>query len=442
MSPLAALAFFAVTLTYDQARARLAEVSDALAGAKSNVESKSALAAATHHLRQPEVSIDVREQRFEKTLDLPLGSLAPVAAQFGIHGPLRFRLADWRVRPELSVSLPLYTGGQIGAVQAAATFVTQQAEAERETTAQSLDVQLVNAYFGQQLSARALAVREEVLAGLDHHVKDALALEREGFATKAQRLQAQVARDQAARELEKAKNDYSTASSHLANLLHSDSQVITSTPLFIDGGNLESVEAFQRVALASHPQVGRLRAGIEQAKQGVRIAQAALKPQAFAFGAYDLYRSDAAPGDADWAFGAGLRYAILSSNGRRERIASAKDQQESIEASLRELESQLRIGVIRAYDDLETAQRQYALLESSTENAEENLRLQTVSFHEGFGTSLDVIDAQLALAQTRIERAHAAWQFDVALIRLLEVSGQTGRFAEYISRADGVLDHE
>ena len=442
MNPLLTLALFTVTFTYDEARVRLAEVSDALAAAESNVESKVALAAATRHLRRPELSIDLREQRFQKTLDLPLGSLAPVAEQFGLEDPLRFRVAEWRLRPTLSASLPLYTGGQIGAVQTAANFATEQAQAERDSTAQSLDVQLVNAYFGQQLAARALAVREEVLAGLEHHVKDAVALEREGFATKAQRLQAEVARDQAARELAKARSDYSTARAHLANLLHSESEIVTATPLFIAGRNVESMETFQRIALDTHPQVARLRATIAQAKQGVRIAESALKPQAFAFGVYDLYRSDAAPGDADWAFGAGVRYAVLSSNGRRERVAAAQNQQETSEAGLRDLESQLRIAVIRTYDDLQTARQQYALLASSLENAEENVRLQTLSFREGFGTSLDVIDAQLGLAQTRIERARAAWQFDVALIRLLEVSGQTGRFAEYINRADGVLDHE
>ena len=432
----------AASLTYDQARTQLVAVSDAAAAANANVDSKLALARATRHLRSPDLSIDVREQRFQKTLELPLGSLAPVAHQFGIPDPLRFEIADWRLRPMLTASLPLYTGGQIGAAQAAARSEADQAKAGRDSVLQSLEVQLVEAYFGQQLAARAFAVRTEALAALQHHLEHTVALTREGFATQAQQLQTQVARDQAERELHQARDDYDTASANLANLLHSDTPIDTATPLFVMGAGIDPVQTFQRAALDSHPRLIQLRASAAEAKQGIRIAEAALKPLVFAFGAYDLRRSDAAPGDADWAFGAGLRYAIVSSNGRSERVAAAVAQQEAAAASVRELESQLRIAVTRAYNDVRTAQQQYALLRSSIENAKENVRLQTLSFGEGFGTSLDVIDAQLSLAGARIERARAAWQFDVALIRLLDVSGQTGRFGAYVSRADGVLDHE
>jgi hypothetical protein len=39
-----------------------------------------------------------------------------------------------------------------------------------------------------------------------------------------------------------------------------------------------------------------------------------------------------------------------------------------------------------------------------------------------------------------VERAQAAYQFDVALAQLLEVSGQLQRFDDYRQRADKVLE--
>ena len=74
-------------LSLDEAWTRLAGVSDALSGAEANVRGKKDLSAATRHLRWPEVTVDVREQAFRKTLELPLGSLAPVAAEFGLTDP-------------------------------------------------------------------------------------------------------------------------------------------------------------------------------------------------------------------------------------------------------------------------------------------------------------------------------------------------------------------
>ena len=66
--------------------------------------------------------------------------------------------------------------------------------------------------------------------------------------------------------------------------------------------------------------------------------------------------------------------------------------------------------------------------------------MQELSFREGQATSLDVIDARLALGGARVERAQAAYQFDVALAQLLEVSGQMERFDDYRRRADKVLE--
>ena len=98
------------------------------------------------------------------------------------------------------------------------------------------------------------------------------------------------------------------------------------------------------------------------------------------------------------------------------------------------------MGVVQAWQSMETARQQYLLLGSSITQAEENLRLQELSFREGQSTSLDVIDARLSLGAARVERAQAAYEYDVDLAKLLEVSGQSGRFGEYIKNADEVVN--
>ena len=427
-------------LSLDEAWTRLVGVSDALSGADANVRNKKELSAATRHLRWPEVTVDVRQQAFRKTLELPLGSLAPVAAEFGLSDPLRFVEEERRFRPLVHAMVPIYTGGQIPAVQGAASASVRQAEAELRTTSQSLIVQLVQAYFGQQLAERALTVRTDVRDGLQKHVEDAEALEREGFATKAQRLQALVARDRAEREYQRALYDLDTARALLANLLRSDQHVVTTTNLFVITTPLATVQEFQRLALSDHPQIARLRAVGDQSRQGVRLQKAAQRPQIFMFGQHDLHRKDASLTDPDWAVGIGLRYTLLSNNGRRERVRAAREAVAQADAGLREVQTQLEIGVTRAYNNLETTRSVYQLLESAIADAEENLRLQELSFREGQATSLDVIDARLALGQAQIERANAAFQFARTLAQLLEASGQTDKFTEYVRRADKVLE--
>ncbi len=427
------------TLSFEQARATLERTSDALAAADANVRGKTDLAAATRSLRLPEVSLDVREMQFQKSLSLPLGSLTPVAGAFGIASPLQFRERDWRLRPILSAVLPLYSGGQIPAAQAAAAAAVRQGSAERDLESQSQVLQLVQLYFGQQLARQALEVRRDVRDGLQRHVQQTDKLARAGFATTVQRLQAAVASDKAERDYQHARNDLDTISASLANLLRSERPIATTTPLFVISTSPGALETFRQAALLRNPQIRRLQALGDQASAGVKVQQAKLKPQLYAFGQYDLHRQDALITDSDWAFGIGLRYTFLSGSNRPRQIAAAREQQSQAEAGVREARNQITIGVNKAYNDLQSARQQYLLLDSSIALARESLRLQELSFREGQATSLDVIDARLQLGGARVERAQAAYGYDVALARLLEISGRLDDYQDYFRQADKVL---
>src|SRR5690606_34829959 len=178
-----------VELTFEQAHARLEQVSDALAAADANLRGKQDLADASRRMRLPELSLEARYMEFQKTLELPPGSLAPVAEAFGIDSPLRFRQRDWRMRPMVTAVLPLYTGG------GAAARAGGEADAERAQQGRRLVSELVEAYFGLRLAGQVVAVRREIRDGMERHLAHTALLEREGFATRAQRLQATVARD-------------------------------------------------------------------------------------------------------------------------------------------------------------------------------------------------------------------------------------------------------
>ena len=47
-------------------------------------------------------------------------------------------------------------------------------------------------------------------------------------------------------------------------------------------------------------------------------------------------------------------------------------------------------------------------------------------------TQSDVVDAVLNLSRARLERVEMAYEFDVALARLLEASGMSGVFSQYL----------
>ena len=86
--------------------------------------------------------------------------------------------------------------------------------------------------------------------------------------------------------------------------------------------------------------------------------------------------------------------------------------------------------------ELEQARKRYPQLESSIALAQENVKLREKGFREGLSTSLDLVDARLALARAEIDRAQTARDYVVALAELLAASGQSERFPEFAARAD------
>ena len=51
-----------------------------------------------------------------------------------------------------------------------------------------------------------------------------------------------------------------------------------------------------------------------------------------------------------------------------------------------------------------------------------------------------MIDARLALGGAKVEQAQAAYEFDMALARLLETGGQLDRFDDWRRKATKVLE--
>lgn len=426
-------------LDYGAAQERLLHRSDAIEASAANIRSKEAQEGATRTLGRPDIDIEAQLLEYQKTLYLPLGSLAPVAEAFGIPEPLKFRQERTSTRPIVTATLPIYAGGQISGTQAGARAQVAQAKADRDIAIDDALVQLVQAYYGQQLAERALGIRRDVLDGLERHVADAVKLEQARFISRAQRLQAEVARDDAARDYAQAISDLATANAALAGILRAPAGVRPISPLGVDSRPLAPLATFKAAALDTHPQLARLRALEDQAEAGVKIQQSKLRPTIYGFGQYNFDRRNSLLMDPDWSIGVGLKYKLISGAGRQQQVEAARATVEQADAGLREARTQLDIGVTKAWNDVEAARKRFLLLDSALVSADENVRLQTLSYREQQATSLDVVDAQLGRGRARIQRAQAANDYVQALARLLSMSGQVDRMPEYLSRADKVI---
>ncbi|MDR2674194.1 MAG: TolC family protein [Opitutaceae bacterium] len=438
--PAAEARFGGGEMTFEQARDQLVRASHALRAAEARHAGRRAAADSLKGLDTPSVSLDAEYVYWEKTLrdgqvkidhasmnGMPL----PVA---GMSYEVNMRQSTFR--PVVTGMWQLYGGGKIRASQRAAAAIADQAGAQVEATREALLLDLVKLYFGQRLAGRVLGLRGELLQVMEKHLADARKLEHGGMITKAQRLQAQVACDAARRGHDSARHELESARIALAGLLRSDEAVAPVTPLFVLAGAVADRAGIAGAAQARNPRIAAAQSVRRAAQQEVKAARAGWLPSVALVGRYNLHPSGNTPLDQDWLAAVAVRWALFDKIDRRHSYTAARQAVIEADNTVEAVRALVDTGTRQACDAVENALRQYLLLESNLESARENLRVQEIAFREGQNTSTDVTSASVALTNVLVERAAAAYRFDVELASLLHAGGRMDQFTTYMNRAD------
>ncbi len=429
-------------LTIEAALEQLRSTNPALDASRLEIERRVEERQAARSLFGPQLEVTGRYTFIDQPIVIDLDpirqamlALHPTVPAAAIPSFVQRVQEDRFLRGQLTAIWPVYAGGRILAAQQAAGAGLAEAEATARHTANSLFSDLVQRFYGAQLARVIRTMRTEALAGLEAHLRQAGLLEKEGQIARAERLHAQVARDEAWRELRRAEAQVAIAEAALTGLCGGGEPVTPASPLFLAAEPLESLPHFLAVAEARHPALEIMAARRAQAAAGVAGEQGRLRPEVYLFGAHELNRGDTTLLDPAWAAGVGVRLVLFDRTDRTHRLAAARLLERRVGRLTEDLRQNLRTLVEKSYREAALAQEQYASLDSTQELARENLRVRETSFREGLGTSLEVVDARLALLRAETARAVAARDFAVALAALLEASGQPERFLAYAAGA-------
>lgn len=386
--------------------------------------------------RLPAVELDGRVTR----LNAPLG--------FELDPVRRFILAidpDWPpalLPPDIAfqqrqfgnlsaqATWPIYTGGRIRAGIDAAEAAEAAGGAVLERTGGELRLELVRRYFGQQLAEQALAVRVATRDGLHRHRENALKLEREGQIARAERLRAEVALAEAERDLEEGRRDLDMAGAALAALLASDDPVRALTPLPALPA-LPPLAQVQQRAREHNPGLREARLQQRRAEAGARAARGELGPTVALFGKRELYTRDLTLLEPDWAVGVAVSLPLFDGGQRRSRRAAADALVDEVGARIEAGERDIALLARQRHQSLANAISRIESFRGTRALAEESLRAQRRAFEEGLGSSLDVVDAELALSRVELGMLAARYEGLLALAGLYEVAGESARIAGF-----------
>ena len=428
-------------LSFDQAWQQLEARNQTLAAAFAAEQRAAAQADEARGHYWPEVIVDARATYMDAPLAVDLDPVRRVLAALAPQLPDNLLPRSYQLQKRqfsnlaVSATWPVYTGGRVSAGVDAAQAGHVAAGAQRQASLDALRLELVRRYFGQRLAQHALQVHQATAASLRAHHADALALQREGQSARAETLRAGVALAEAERDVETARLDLQLTRAGLATLLAADAPVETVTSLpGLD--QVPPLAQMQQRAVAENPQLLAARAQHQRAQAGRRAARGERKPTVALFATRELYTNDLTLLDPDWAVGIAMTWPLFDGGRRSSAVAAALAQTDEVGARLAAAERDIRLLVEQGYQQLATARARIASLRATDELARESLRAQQLAFGEGFSTSRDVVDAQLALSRVQLGLLAARYEGVLALAAVHQASGNGMALRSMISAAD------
>ena len=329
------------------------------------------------------------------------------------------------------VVMPIFAGGKIWTANRAAKIEEERTRQQSRQVHGALIVEIVERYFGVALARRGVAIREEAIAVVAQHLHDVAILEREGMAVESERLYAEYRLAEAERDLHRARLQLETARKALQTSLGTTEVVEPSTPMFLLS-KIEPLDYFVAMAELHNPQLGEVNRLRELARMNLRLHRADYFPEIAAMGGMVFCNHQLSPLIPRMAVGIGLNFKIFDGLNREYKAAAARLQLRRVEALEQKAEQDISLLVEDLYNKVQSVLATLSAVERSERFAKEFLRAKQRAFSEGMATVTDVVDATLNLSRARLEREQTAYDFDVALARLLNASGMGEAFMQYL----------
>ena len=148
-------------------------------------------------------------------------------------------------------------------------------------------------------------------------------------------------------------------------------------------------------------------------------------PTIAAFGKYEIYKDNLTLFEPEWVAGLNAKLDIFNGGQDYSEYKAYSKQSEVLDLYVQNANKMIDTAVKKYHHEAMSAIEQYESLKSSQDLTEENLNLYKKSFKEGLATSIEVIDAELALEKVRLEQSQALFDFNVAYAKLMDICGNS-----------------
>lgn len=325
-----------------------------------------------------------------------------------------------------NVSLPLYAGGRIKYGIESAKFLEEAARLDSENEREAVVMNIINAYDNLYKAQSAVTVVRENLESNRQRVKDFGNLEKNGLLARNDLLKAELQSSSVELSLLEAENNASLANYNMVLLLGlpDATQITTDIASLKTAGSLKNLEEYVQLGLQNRKDIAALAVRKKAAATGIKAAKGELYPSVAVTGGYvaanipNLVTITNAVN-----IGLGVQYNIASLWKNSAKVEQARARQTQIEASESMLQDAIRLQVNQAYQNYLLSQKKIEVLQKAVTQSEENFKIIKNKYNNTLATATELLDADVAQLQSKLNYAFATSDAAVAYSKLLQQAG-------------------
>ncbi|MFP4164845.1 MAG: TolC family protein [Chitinispirillaceae bacterium] len=310
-------------------------------------------------------------------------------------------------KASLSLTQPLYAGGQIRIGRRMASYGLSASEWQRETTRKDVVRDVTKAYYGVLAARRSLVVLDSSVASMEVMVRDLknavevdMRGEHELLQAEVQLLNQKLSRQQAASGADLAADRLSTL---IGRFMDEPLQLNDEIPP-LDTFDLPELAILQKRARKESPEIKALEEQLFAARASERMAMASYLPSVMA--SAGLSGQTQGVDELEWQNSSNvslvLQWDLFDGGAAYHKRSRARSQTTQLELTIQDMRTSLELVVKNNYTSLKDAFESLELNRKSIEQARRSYEITYDKFQQGLVPNSEVLNAQNSRLQAEI----------------------------------------
>ncbi len=325
-----------------------------------------------------------------------------------------------------NVSFPLFAGGKIAYGIESARYLARAATLDAENNKTAVIKNAIAAYINLYKAKVAIDLVKDNLVQSQQRVKDFSNLEKNGLLARNDLLKAELQQSNTELTLLDAENNWQLARVNMNLMLG----LPENTELRPEAGGVEeradlkTLMQYEEDALSRRKDAEALEMRKRSAMLGLKSAKADRYPSLALTGGYvalDVPNFVTVTNAAN--IGIGLSYNLSSLWKTKAKTEQARAISTQLEASSESLNETIRLQVNQAYFNMLSSRKKIEVYAKAVEQAQENYRITNNKYRNSLATTTDLLDADVAQLQAKLNYEFAKADAVLAYNDLLQTTG-------------------